>query len=185
MKINKYLLITLAGIILIWVLPLSTSSLVTVPYSPYIPDNYYSRGIIDYTNSQTGVYYIAVLPYSSTGATVDSATFYFAEADVTLDLALVHVLPVSPYDQYKFWRDTNIVSDGLQFNTNYTITVTVEDNLGRTDSVTDWILFVGDSDPGNGEEIPSDNVVTDNFLMFIPGAVLTSFGLIGYVRRKK
>lgn len=185
MKRNTYLLITLVGLIALFV-PLTVASLVTVPYTPYIPEGYYSRGVIDYVDAQTGMPFITVLPIGNDDFDIVSAKFEFVEADVTLSLPLKDKLATGNYIQYRFWYDTNVVSDGLQFNQNYTVIITVENTVEQTDSVTDWILFASDNDEPVDELPEGDNgITTDELFMFVPGFVLTSFGLVGYTRRKK
>lgn len=183
MKLSKYLLLTLVGILLA-IGPVFATSLETIPYTPYIREGYYSKGTIDYVSSQTGLYYIAVLPLAEKSTTVTSATFEFVEAEVTLDLYLKETLSVDTYNQYKFWYDTDVISDGLEFNKEYTINVVVVDNFGNSDSVTNTLTFVNENEPIPTDDFPVQSLVLS---LQVCGAFVACFGGFMYFdeRRKK
>jgi len=171
-KRNQTSKIVLAGVLLVVMgvilplvgfgLPSPLSTVGNIPYSPYIPEGYYSRGIIDYVNSDTGKYYLVVMPKSTKNVnfdrTVKSASIMFEDPAKTIDVPFKKKASVpeevAAYEWSQFWYETDVVSDGLEFDKNYTVTWTVVDVWDRVDSVTDWLMFKELADDVQSSEMP-------------------------------
>lgn len=141
--LNKNVFLLIAGVGLFLVVgPMGYSLLQVLPNSPYIPDGWYSRGVIDYVNPKTGDYYFVVMPKSESGVALTGAQLKFNEVDVSIPVPFKQIVENNfDYSWYQYWYETDLFSDGLSFNVNYSITWTVFDEQNRVATVSDWILF--------------------------------------------
>jgi len=135
-------LLILTGAMLIaapLVFPLS----VETPSSyPWLPENYYSKGTIDYVSRQTGKYYLVCCPISENGVAITSVKVKFLDLGVEYSMSQKYEPIDNPeYDWYNFWWEFDVVSP-LQYNTNYTIRFDVVDAKGRTCSANSWVEFI-------------------------------------------
>lgn len=138
------LLVCVFGVFLI-ALPMVVS-LEALPYSPYIPENYYSSGDIDYVNGETGKYYLVCMPRSEKGVSLTGASLRLRHetTDVTIPVPFKKIVesPSVDYDWYQYWYETDVYSDNLDFGVEYSITWTVYDDLGRQVQVSDTLTFI-------------------------------------------
>lgn len=171
--------------------PLSTTE--AIPYSPYIPEGYYSRGEIDYVNPETGLYYLVVMPKATRNVNydriVESASLTFAEPAITVDVPFKTKVPSSGAIEWsQFWLETDVTGDGLEFDKNYTITWAVSDRWDGEDSVSDWLMFKQSTDEAEPDEvIPSEPQVSVlasfNYVTFAGVAVVVAGLYLGRNKR--
>lgn len=157
LKNTSNLLIIIGAIFLLVSIPTFNLALATPPQFPYIPEEWCSFGELDYVRKTTGLHYIACLPQTDPISDVTTCTATFDTGKI-ISLSLFNKIEYETYNHMNFQKDIDVVSEGLEFNTEYSVTFYVQDTQGRTHTRTETLSFI----PVNLDEPMPNGTLTFN-----------------------